>query len=99
MVFPVTGKYLVSQSDATLTNAYGKITFNQAVRQICVINDGNFGESDVYVSFDGTNDYVCVKAGDSWCSDPLLDGWIRDLWVKSSAAVLIPNYRVMSMPK
>lgn len=99
MAFPVTGKFAVSQADEVLTAAYGQIVFKQKVRQITVVNDGAPGDSDVIVSFNGEDVNMIVHPGDSCSTGPLLDAWFYDIWIKSSAAVNIPDYMVLSSEK
>ena len=99
MAFPVTGKFKVSQADEVLTVAYGQIIFKQKVRSYCIKNLGAVGDSDVVFSLNGTDDNGSVQPGDVYWSEPLIDGWYYDIYVKSSAAVLIPNYEVMSSEK
>lgn len=105
MAFPVTGKFKVTQADAVLTIAFGKITFGtasggaQRVRGWQVHNEGAPGDSDVIVSLNGTEDNFVIHPGDVAWSEPMIDAWYTDLYVRSSAAVLIPNYTVCSSEK
>lgn len=99
MAFPVTGKFRVSQADEALTATYGQIVFKQKVRSFTIKNLGAVGDSDVIYSLNGTDDNGSIQPGQAYWNAPLLDGWYYDIWVKSSAAIKIPNYEVMAQEK